>query len=58
LDEIRAHTLRSADRDFLDEEHGRETVTAILRVLNQYVPEGERQDIKSNLPKPLAELFG
>lgn len=57
LDEVRAHSLRSAGRDFGNDQQARDAVIAVLRVMDQYVSEGEKQDVKANLPKSLAALF-
>jgi uncharacterized protein (DUF2267 family) len=57
LDEIREHNLRSAGRDFGNDQQAREHVKAVLRVMRNYVSEGELNHIKDQLPKPIAELF-
>jgi uncharacterized protein (DUF2267 family) len=57
LNDIRSQNLRTAGRDFGDDQQARETVTAVLNVMKQYVDEGEINHIKQQLPEPLAELF-
>lgn len=57
LDEVRAYNLRTAGRDFGDDQQAREAVRAVLKVMNQYVSLGEMEDIKAQLPKPLAALL-
>lgn len=57
LNEVRTHT-RTAGRDFGSNQQTRDTVMAVLRVLqDQYVSVGETEDIKANLPGSLADLF-
>lgn len=57
LDEVREHSLRSAGRDFGNDQQARENLSAVLRVLKNYVSEGEMNDIRAQLPQPLAEMF-
>lgn len=44
-------------RDFGDPETTRKKVAGVLHVLNKNVSEGEMQDVKAQLPKPIAELL-
>jgi uncharacterized protein (DUF2267 family) len=57
LDEVRAHSLRSASRDFGNDEQARDAVRAVLKVINQYVSIGEIEHVKAQLPEPIAALF-
>lgn len=57
LDEIREHAPRTAGRDFGDNQQTRENVMAVLRVMRNYVSEGEMNHIKQQMPKSIAELF-
>lgn len=56
LDYLRLQNL-TADRDFADNEQGEENVRAVLRVMRQYVSDGEIRHIKQQLPEPVAALF-
>lgn len=57
LDEVRAHTNRTAARDFGDDMQARDQLTAVIRVMRKYVDDGEIRNIKVQLPEPIAELF-
>lgn len=57
LDEVRAHTNRTAARDFGDDMQARDQLTAVIRVMRKYIDEGEIRNIKVQLPEPIAELF-
>ena len=57
LDEIREHAPRTAGRDFGDNQQTRENVIAVLRVMRNYVSEGEMNHIKQQMPKSIAVLF-
>lgn len=57
LDEVRAHSMNAAGRDFGNDQQAREVVVAVLKVIQNYVDEGEIRDLKAHLPKPLADLI-
>jgi uncharacterized protein (DUF2267 family) len=57
LDEVRAHCIRSAERDLGNNQEARAVVYAVLRVMRQYIDEGEMKHIKHQLPQTIAELF-
>jgi uncharacterized protein (DUF2267 family) len=57
LDDIREHNMRTAGRDFGNDQQTRDNVRAVLRVMKNYVSEGELNHIKEQLPKSIAELF-
>ena len=57
LEEIREHAPRTAGRDFGDNQQTQENVMAVLRVMRNYVSEGEMNHIKQQMPKSIAVLF-
>jgi uncharacterized protein (DUF2267 family) len=57
IDELRAHDIRAAARDFGDEEQAVRNFQSVIRVLSHYVSEGEMRHIRQQLPRPVAELF-
>jgi uncharacterized protein (DUF2267 family) len=56
-DEIREHALRTAERDFGNNQQTKKNVTAVLKVMRNYVSEGEMNHIKQQMPKSIAVLF-
>jgi len=48
---------RSAGRDFGNEEHAKQIIKAVFRVIKRHVSDGEIQDVKGDLPKHLKELW-
>jgi uncharacterized protein (DUF2267 family) len=57
LNEIRDHANRTQERDFGEREQTRDNVKAVLRVIQNYVSEGEISHIKAQLPREIAALF-
>ncbi len=57
LDYLRLQNLSTSDRDFADNEQARKNVVAVLRVIKNYVSEGEIRHVKQQLPEPVAALF-
>ncbi|HYH14915.1 MAG TPA: DUF2267 domain-containing protein [Flavisolibacter sp.] len=57
LDDVRMQILPTSERDFGDNQQARENVRAVLRVMKNYVSEGEMRHIKQQLPEPIAALF-
>lgn len=57
LDDVRMQVLPTSERDFGDNEQASKNVRAVLRVMRNYVSEGEMRHIKQQLPKPIAALF-
>jgi uncharacterized protein (DUF2267 family) len=57
LTDLREKAGRTAERDFGNDETAMQKVEAIFNVLKRHVSEGEIEDIKAQLPQPLAELW-
>lgn len=57
LDEVREYAAVTAARDFGNDPQARSNVQAVLSVLSKYIPEGEWNDIKAQLPESIAHLF-
>lgn len=57
LADLRKNAGRTAERDFGNDEMAVQKVEAIFNVLKRYVSAGEINDIKAQLPEPLAELW-
>lgn len=57
LAELRQKAGRTAERDFGNDETAMQKVEAIFNVLKRHVSAGEINDIKAQLPEPLAELW-
>ena len=57
LAELRQKAGRTAERDFGNDEEAMQRVEAVLAVLKRHVSTGEIEDIKAQLPEPLAELW-
>ena len=57
LDDIRQYNPGFAGRDFGNNQQARENVKAVLRVMQNYVSEGEMNHIREQLPKPIAEAL-
>lgn len=57
LEKLREKTGRTAERDFGNDEMAMQKVEAVFNVLKRHVSEGEINDIKAQLPEPLAELW-
>lgn len=57
LSKLRQKAGRTAERDFGNDETAMQRVEAVFNVLKRHVSEGELEDIKAQLPKPLAELW-
>jgi len=55
--EVLEEDKRSAGKDFGNEEHAKQVIKAVFRVLKKHVTEGEIEDIIGDLPKHLKELF-
>lgn len=57
LAELRQNAGRTAERDFGNDETAMQKVEAVFSVLKRHVSAGEIDDIKAQLPEPLAELW-
>jgi uncharacterized protein (DUF2267 family) len=57
IHEILEEDRRSAGKDFGNEEHAKQVVKAVFRVIKRHVSDGEIQDIKGDLPKSLKTLW-
>lgn len=57
LEDIRQKCSRTAGRDFGDDETTQQKVEAVFKVLQRHVSQGEIEDIKTQLPQPLVELW-
>lgn len=57
LADVRSQTERTAERDFGDFQNTRREVEAVFKVLKNHVSEGEINDIKSQLPEGIVELW-
>ena len=57
LADLRQKAGRTADRDFGADEMAMQKVEAVFNVLKRHVSGGEIDDIKAQLPQPLAELW-
>jgi uncharacterized protein (DUF2267 family) len=57
IDELRAHDINAAARDFGNDEQAVRNFQSVIRVLSHYVSEGEMRHIRQQLPRPVAELF-
>ena len=57
LNEVREHSAQTPGRDFGNNQMARETVKAVIRVLRQYVDDGEIRHIRQQLPEGVAVLF-
>jgi uncharacterized protein (DUF2267 family) len=57
LQEIRDYSRNTAENDFPDEPHILNGLFAVMRVLRNYVDEGEMEDIRAQMPQALAPLF-
>ncbi|WP_456465325.1 DUF2267 domain-containing protein [Persephonella sp.] len=47
---------RTAARDLGNEEHAKEAIKAVIRVIKRHVSDGEIQDVEAELPKHLREF--
>lgn len=56
LDEIRIEDGQTAGYDFGNNEEAKKAVTAVFRVLNLFVSDGEVEDVVAVLPKELKEF--
>lgn len=57
LADVRSQTERTADRDFGDFKNTRKEVEAVFRVIRKHVSEGEINDVRSQLPEEIGELW-
>lgn len=57
LDQVREHSSRTAGRDFGNDQTTRDNIIAVFRVIKQQVNQGEIEDVKVQLPEPIAELW-
>jgi uncharacterized protein (DUF2267 family) len=57
LDEVRNHCSRTAGIDLGNNDEARDKIETVIRVLCNYVSEGEMEHVKAQLPPPIAELF-
>jgi uncharacterized protein (DUF2267 family) len=57
FDEVRKQAPRTAGRDFGSDESTQKKVEAVFHVLHQHISEGEINDVKAQLPNPIAELL-
>lgn len=57
LADVRSQTERTAGIDFGDFKNTKKEVEAVFRVVRKHVSEGEINDVKSQLPKEIAELW-
>lgn len=57
FNELREKYPRTTGRPLGDYQSARKDVKAVLRVLQRYVPEGEVQHLKTQLPQPIALLW-
>jgi len=57
LEEVRNNSLRTAGRDFGNDQQAIDNLSAVIRVLRKYIDEGEMRHIRQQLPEPIAELF-
>jgi uncharacterized protein (DUF2267 family) len=57
LERVRQNSQRTAGRDFGDNETAQKNIQAVFRVIKQQVNKGEIEDVKVQLPAPLAELW-
>lgn len=57
INEVLEEDKRSAGKDFGNEEHAKQVIKAVFRVIKRHVSDGEIQDIKGDLPKSLKTLF-
>jgi|SRR3954464_10127756 uncharacterized protein (DUF2267 family) len=57
LQEIRDYLSRTAENDFPDEQEVLNGLFAVMRVLRNYVDEGEMEDIRAQMPRAIAPLF-
>lgn len=57
LDEVRAHDLGAAARDFGNDEQARAAVKAVLFAMHHYAADGEISYMKNNLPEPISALL-
>ncbi len=48
---------RTAPRDLGNEEHAKEAIKAVIRVIKRHVSDGEIKDVEAELPKHLKEFF-
>jgi uncharacterized protein (DUF2267 family) len=56
LYEIRYNTERRANTDFATDEMAKKKITAVFTALKEYIPEGELDHIRDELPKEVAEM--
>jgi uncharacterized protein (DUF2267 family) len=54
---LRSAAGRSAEADFLDDNDAKEKAQAVLKVVKMYVTPGETEDILSQVPPELLELW-
>lgn len=57
FDELRKKYPRTTGRPLGDYQSVRKDVKTVLHVLQSYVPEGQVQQVKSQLPQPIANLW-
>ncbi|WP_457626400.1 DUF2267 domain-containing protein [Persephonella sp.] len=48
---------RTAPRDLGNEEHAKEAIKAVIRVIKRHVSDGEIQDVEAELPKQLRQFI-
>ena len=56
LYELRHNTVRRADIDFGNDDLAKKKITAVFTSLKEYIPAGELNHIREELPKEVAEL--
>ena len=49
--------MRTAGRDFGNNQQARDHIEAVIRVLSDYISDGEMDDVKAQLPQPITQLF-
>lgn len=57
LNEVRMHSPVNPGRDFGDDTFAEEQVKAVIRVLRNYIDDGEIRHIRQQLPEGVAMLF-
>jgi uncharacterized protein (DUF2267 family) len=56
LYELRHNTVRRADIDFGNDDLAKKKITAVFTSLREYIPVGELNHIREELPKEVAEM--
>ena len=57
IHEVLEEDRRAANKDFGDEDHAKQVIKAVFRVIKRHVSDGEIQDVKGDLPKSLKALW-